>query len=88
MTEDSFYTTQIYAFIDMRRKAIVVHRKKKDNVPEVHFLPAIQKENPISTFNPLRPNKDLSQTSHCNSKGLSVSKVMRIEDMITQFKYY
>ena len=37
-------------------------------------------------FNPLRPNSDLSQTSHCNIKGLSVSEVMRIENMITQVK--
>ena len=39
-------------------------------------------------FNPLRPNSDLSQTSHCNIKGLSVSEVMRIENMITQAKFY
>ena len=31
-----------------------------------------------SKFNPLRPNNDLSQTSHCNIKGLSVSEVTRI----------
>ena len=24
----------------------------------------------VWTFNPLRPNKDLSQTSHCNIKGV------------------
>ena len=35
------------------------------------------------TLNPLRPNNDLSQTSHCNIKGLSVSEVMRIENKIT-----
>ena len=39
-------------------------------------------------FNPLRPNSDLSQTSHCNIKGLSVSEVMRIENMITLVKFY
>ena len=39
-------------------------------------------------FNPLRPSSDLSQTSHCNIKGLSVSEVMRIENMITQVKFY
>ena len=39
-------------------------------------------------INPLRPNSDLSQTSHCNIKGLSVSKVMRIENMITQAQFY
>ena len=39
-------------------------------------------------FNPLRPNSDLSQTSYCNIKGLSVREVMRIENMITQVKFY
>ena len=39
-------------------------------------------------LNPLRPNSDLSQTSHCNIKGLSVSEVMRIDNMITQVKFY
>ena len=38
--------------------------------------------------NPLRPNNDVSQTSHCNIKGVSVSEVMRIENMITQVKFY
>ena len=37
--------------------------------------------------NPLRPNSDLSQTSRCNMKGLSVRAVMRIESMITQVKF-
>ena len=39
------------------------------------------------SFNPLRPNNNLSQTS-CNIKGVSVSEVMRIENMITQMKFY
>ena len=39
-------------------------------------------------FNPLRPNSDGSQTSHCNVKELSVSQVMRIENVITQVKFY
>ena len=39
-------------------------------------------------INPLRPNNDLSQTSPCNIKGLSVSEVMRIDNMITQVKCY
>ena len=39
-------------------------------------------------FNPLRPNNDVSQTSHCNIKGVSVSEVMRIENMITQVQFY
>ena len=39
-------------------------------------------------INPLRPNNDVSQTSHCNIKGVSVSEVMRIENMITQVQCY
>ena len=39
-------------------------------------------------FNPLRPNSDLSQTSHCNIKGLSVTEVMRIENRIIQVTFY
>ena len=41
-----------------------------------------------AVLNPLRPNGDLSQTSHCNIKGLSVTEVMRIENVITQVKFY
>ena len=37
-------------------------------------------------LNPLRPNSDGSQISHCNIMDLSVSQVMRIENMITQVK--
>ena len=48
----------------------------------------IQKINLPFTINPLRPNSDLSQTSHCNIKGLSVREVMRIENMIPQVKFY
>ena len=33
-------------------------------------------------FNPLRPNNDLSQTSHCNIKDVSVSEVMIMITMI------
>ena len=40
------------------------------------------------SIKPLRPKSDLSQTSHCNIKGLSVREVMRIENMITQVKFY
>ena len=39
-------------------------------------------------INPLKPNSDLSQTSHCNIKYLSVSAVMRMENMINQVKFY
>ena len=41
----------------------------------------------VFSVNPLRPNSDLSQTSHCNIKGLSVRELMRIENMITQVKF-
>ena len=40
-----------------------------------------------NTFNALRPNSDLSQTSHCNMKGLLVREVRRIENIITQVKF-
>ena len=36
----------------------------------------------------LRPYNALSQTSPCNIKGLSVNEVLRIENMITQMKFY
>ena len=39
-------------------------------------------------FNPLRPNSDVNQTSNGNIVGLSVSEVMRIENMMTQVKFY
>ena len=42
----------------------------------------------VNGFNPLRPNNDLSQTSHSNIKSLSVSEVMRIENMISQVQFY
>ena len=35
----------------------------------------------------LSPNSDVSETSHCNMKGLSVREVMRIENMITKVKF-
>ena len=41
-----------------------------------------------SYLNPLKPNSDLSQASHCHIKGLSVSEVIRIQNMITQVKFY
>ena len=39
-------------------------------------------------INPLRPNDNLSETSHCNIKGVSVSEVMRIENKITPVKFF
>ena len=42
---------------------------------------------PDIMINPLRPNSDLSQTSHCNIKCLSVSEVMRIGNMITHVQF-
>ena len=41
-----------------------------------------------NTLNPLRPNSDQSQTSPCNIKGLSVTEIMRIDNVITQVKVY
>ena len=45
-------------------------------------------ERELLSINPLRPNNDVSQTSHCNIKSVSVSEVMRIENMITQVHCY
>ena len=55
----------------------------------IRYLCQLAIENGVSfqIFNPLRPNNDVSQTSHCNIKGVSVSEVMRIENMITQVKF-
>ena len=41
----------------------------------------------VILFNPLSAISDLNQISHCNSKGLSVGKIMRIENMISQVKF-
>ena len=37
----------------------------------------------LQCINPLSPNSDLSQISHCSIKGLLVREVTRIENMIT-----
>ena len=58
-----------------------------DKMTELCHLPGFRHDEKLieesGKFNPLRPNNDLSQTSHCNIKGLSVSEVMRIENMTT-----
>ena len=72
--------------------------KKKLIIREVRFKLGGQgysvrlKNSRLSHFlewmNPLRPNNDPSQTPPCNIKGLSVSEVLRIENMIIQIKFY
>ena len=59
--------------------------KTRGYAPGIEFI-----LNPLEHHgvNSLRPNNDASQTSHCNIKGVSVSEVMRIENMITQVKFY
>ena len=52
------------------------------------LLRNVLKQKGMAIFNPLRPNNDASQTSHCNIRGLSVSEVMTIENMITQVQFY
>ena len=53
--------------------------------PELLLDPAISPNQVrFPFFTPLRPNSDLSQTSHYNIMGLSVREVVRIENMITQ----
>ena len=75
--EQQLLVTNKFSFIGIRCLSI----KGKDfRIPCVIWL--------VLFINPLRPNNDLSQTSHCNIKGVSVSEVMRIENMITQAKFY
>ena len=69
-----------------------VERKEREKRchPEVVVYAVVIRLTRLLTgrVNPSRPNSDLSQTSHCNIKGLSVSEAMRIENMITQVKFY
>ena len=64
--------------------------KKLKQLQGINHLALVENQNqsppwPLECkFNPLRPISDLSQTSHFNIKGLSISEVMRFEDMITQ----
>ena len=39
-------------------------------------------------FNPLRLNSDLSQTSHCNIKGLSVSELVCFNPVTFNFQHH
>ena len=41
----------------------------------------------VENINPLSYNSDLNQISHCSIKGLSVTEVMSIKNMITQVKF-
>ena len=53
----------------------VVEEVKLGEISTRTFLYFNEKLDTASTrrrFNPLRPNNDLSQTSHCNIKGLSL----------------
>ena len=53
-----------------------------------HHVSDSEECNPRKSTKSQLPNSDLSLTSHCNIKGLSVREVMRIESMITQVKFY
>ena len=70
---------------DLQRLHIYVHRIKPLIWALNSFIPLFVR---AEVVNPLRPNNDLSQSSHCDIKGLSVSEVLRIENMITQMKFY
>ena len=62
------------------RQGCLLRTETQTNAPQ-HFLPG--NKNTLGGV-----YSDLSQTSHCNIKGLSVREVMRIENMITQVKFY
>ena len=66
----------------------VVNRKHKEALGKATATAKTTRTPQNNRFNPLRPNNDLSQTSHCNIKGVSVIEVMRIENKITPVKFY
>ena len=71
----------------LQKRAIPILNKQMPT--DVPTLKELEREIITEPFvNPLRPNNDESQTSHCNIKGVSVSEVMRIENMITQVQFY
>ena len=70
-------------------KIVATESRLYSSVEAINVKPvSILSVHKLHFINPLRPNNDLSQTSHCNIKGVSVSEVIRIENMITQVKFY
>ena len=78
-----YYTLLDHSLMKTGRLFILT-KKLKRNGSEGIFLPVTA----FALTLTLRPNSNLSQTSHCDIKGLSVSEVMRIENMITQAQFY
>ena len=72
----------------MKTKEALEIVKKKSGNSKLVFQNYGKKLSAGPSLTPLRPKSDLIETSHCNIKGLSVSKVMRIENMITEVKFY
>ena len=66
----------------------LLENRKQDIVARKYRAIFAKRTKKIQLFiNPLRPNSDPSQTSHCNIKGVLASEVMRIENMITQVQF-
>ena len=82
------FNTSNALFLDDRNKTHNLSSTLCRLLPCVWFTPKERHKRKKNLINHLRPNSDVSQTSHCNMKGLSVSEVMRIESMITQVKFY
>ena len=74
--------------VDVVGGGTVNSKGRKEGVVDVFPLVSLFYFQTRYLFNPLRPNNDLSQSSHCDIKALSVSEVKRIENMITQMTFY
>ena len=82
----------VHDHVAMEVRQTFCHLKKNSKAVETLKKPlTVFKNEPQwllqRSINPLRPNSDLSQTSHCNIKAVSVSEVMGIENRITQVKF-
>ena len=82
-----------YVFSDVEIKQPVSEPKPKHSLlkksPKKRRAAEQQGWNTVasSIINPLSPNSDLSEMSHCRIKGLSVREVARIENMIIEVKF-
>ena len=65
---------------------IVQHQLQVHEVIQVHYVCCVNNSRRQMIIN--FPNSDLRLTSHCNIKGLSVSEVMKIENVIIQVQFY
>ena len=72
------FMTQQHIVNGQRSKAQVISHGVPQGLTVGPLLILVYINDVPNCLNPLKPNRDLSQTSHCNIKGLSVSEVIRI----------